>query len=216
MKKIPQRMCVSCRERKNKSELVRVVLLPDGTIEVDPTGKMAGRGAYVCKSKECLDAAIKAQRIEKSLNGKADDMITERISEMIGRESDRIGDPESGSGTGEEKTNRNGKPSSEEKILSFLGLANKAGQVVSGADAVSAASGKNTVFLFIASEDAAQGTVRLLTRISADKGIPLYRFSTKSRLGSKLGKRDRAAIAVTDKNFSTRLAELLNEHILNK
>ena len=67
MKKIPQRMCVSCRTRKNKKELLRVVLMPDGQVTVDPTGKKPGRGAYVCKNNECLTQAVKAHRFDKGL-----------------------------------------------------------------------------------------------------------------------------------------------------
>ncbi|WP_438318626.1 RNase P modulator RnpM [Candidatus Caldatribacterium sp. SIUC1] len=55
MKKVPIRMCLSCRERKEKKFLVRVVRTLQGTLEVDPTGKRAGRGAYVCPVPECVE-----------------------------------------------------------------------------------------------------------------------------------------------------------------
>lgn len=55
MKKVPIRMCLSCRERKEKKALIRIVRTPQGTLEVDPTGKRAGRGAYVCPSWECVE-----------------------------------------------------------------------------------------------------------------------------------------------------------------
>jgi predicted RNA-binding protein YlxR (DUF448 family) len=67
VKKIPQRMCVTCRIRRNKSEFIRVVLLPDGQAALDPTGKKPGRGAYVCRDRNCLTQAIKAHRLEKGL-----------------------------------------------------------------------------------------------------------------------------------------------------
>ncbi len=53
-KKIPMRMCIACREMKPKQEMTRVVKNADGEIFADPTGKAAGRGAYVCSSPECL------------------------------------------------------------------------------------------------------------------------------------------------------------------
>ncbi len=53
-KKIPMRMCIGCREMKPKRELIRVVKTPEGEIKLDTTGKLNGRGAYVCPSKECL------------------------------------------------------------------------------------------------------------------------------------------------------------------
>lgn len=80
MKKIPQRMCVSCRTRKNKKDLLRVVLMPDGQVTVDPTGKKPGRGAYVCKSRECLAQAVKAHRFDKGLKTQ---VPTELIDELL-------------------------------------------------------------------------------------------------------------------------------------
>lgn len=215
MKKIPQRLCVSCRERRNKSDLIRVVLLADGRVEVDPTGKMPGRGAYVCRNNECLEAACKAHRIEKSLKGISQEGMSDQLKAVMDQaetrnttsrkpESDLLGS------SGSAHTHKN---VTEDKILSFLGLATRAGQVVSGADAVSAASGKKKVFLFIVADDAAEGTLRLLKRISEDKGIPLRRFSGKNKLGLCLGKRDRAVVAITDKNFADQLIRLLNEYV---
>lgn len=66
-KKIPMRMCTGCGEMKPKRELVRVVRSPEGEISLDLTGKKSGRGAYVCRSAECLKKAQKTKRIERSL-----------------------------------------------------------------------------------------------------------------------------------------------------
>lgn len=59
-KKIPMRMCTGCREMKPKATLMRVVRTPEGEIKLDRTGKLNGRGAYVCKSVECLRKAQKS------------------------------------------------------------------------------------------------------------------------------------------------------------
>ena len=53
-KKIPMRMCIACREMKPKQEMTRVVKNADGEIFADPTGKAAGRGAYICSAEACL------------------------------------------------------------------------------------------------------------------------------------------------------------------
>ncbi len=66
-KKQPQRMCVSCRTRRDKRDLVRVTLKDDGTLVCDPTGKMPGRGAYLCKDEKCIKIELKAHRISKGL-----------------------------------------------------------------------------------------------------------------------------------------------------
>jgi Predicted nucleic-acid-binding protein implicated in transcription termination len=67
-KKIPLRMCLGCQEMKPKKELIRVVRSADsGEIRIDQTGKLAGRGAYICKNLECFEKAYKAKRLEKAL-----------------------------------------------------------------------------------------------------------------------------------------------------
>lgn len=66
-KKIPQRQCMGCRERKAKREMIRVVRCPDGAVNLDFGGKMNGRGAYICPDPECLKKAIRAKSLERSL-----------------------------------------------------------------------------------------------------------------------------------------------------
>ena len=65
-KKIPERKCLGCMESFPKSSLVRVVRSPEGAISLDLTGKKSGRGAYICKSAECLKKAVKAKRLERT------------------------------------------------------------------------------------------------------------------------------------------------------
>ncbi len=65
-KKIPMRMCTGCREMKPKKELIRVVKTVDGEIKLDTTGKLNGRGAYICKSPECLKKARKANALSRA------------------------------------------------------------------------------------------------------------------------------------------------------
>ncbi|MDI3530899.1 MAG: uncharacterized protein PWP60_748 [Candidatus Atribacteria bacterium] len=65
-RRIPLRMCVGCRERKPKKELIRIVKTPQGELLVDDTGKKAGRGAYVCPKPECV-AGINLKGISQAL-----------------------------------------------------------------------------------------------------------------------------------------------------
>ena len=65
-KKVPMRMCVGCREMKPKKELLRVVRPPEGVVSIDVTGRKPGRGAYVCRSAECLKRAIKQKQLERA------------------------------------------------------------------------------------------------------------------------------------------------------
>ena len=80
MKKKPQRSCVSCRTVRDKSDLLRVVVTPEGDVRYDPTGKLAGRGAYLCRNEECITAELKkAAKLSKGLKKPLND---EEIKEL--------------------------------------------------------------------------------------------------------------------------------------
>jgi len=66
-RKIPLRMCVGCRGRDDKRNLLRVVRTPEHQVVIDPTGKRAGRGAYICPRVECLRKAVKSKALERAL-----------------------------------------------------------------------------------------------------------------------------------------------------
>ena len=66
-KKIPMRMCVGCREMKEKRQLVRVVRSESGGALLDLTGKMNDRGAYVCPDPECLRKAVRSRALDRAL-----------------------------------------------------------------------------------------------------------------------------------------------------
>lgn len=67
-KKIPVRLCLGCNEGHPKKELIRIVKNKEGEISVDMTGKKAGRGAYICNKKECLDKLEKNKRLSKAFS----------------------------------------------------------------------------------------------------------------------------------------------------
>lgn len=72
-KHIPIRQCVACRTARPKRELLRVVIDANGAISLDPTGKKAGRGAYVCRSRQCLEQAIRGHKLDRSLKNRVDE-----------------------------------------------------------------------------------------------------------------------------------------------
>ncbi|OPX86224.1 MAG: hypothetical protein A4E53_03134 [Pelotomaculum sp. PtaB.Bin104] len=83
VKKIPQRMCVGCQEMKPKKELIRVVRTPEETIEIDPTGKRSGRGAYICPDEACFLKALKAKRFEKALKCPISSEIIDELGKKL-------------------------------------------------------------------------------------------------------------------------------------
>ena len=82
-KKIPMRMCVGCREMKPKRELIRVVRSQDGNVTVAFTGKAEGRGAYVGRSVECLERAIKTRGLDRALEHKIEDTVFLQLKEEL-------------------------------------------------------------------------------------------------------------------------------------
>ena len=83
MKKIPMRMCTGCHEMKPKKELIRVVKTPEGEIKVDFTGKLNGRGAYICKNAECFEKAQKQKALARAFECQiTDEVYAELIKEI--------------------------------------------------------------------------------------------------------------------------------------
>lgn len=78
-KKLPERMCVGCQKIRSKREMIRIVKSPDGEFSVDSTGKKSGRGAYICPNVDCLDAAIKGHKLEKSFRCSITDDTYEKL-----------------------------------------------------------------------------------------------------------------------------------------
>lgn len=85
-KKIPVRRCVGCGEHFPKNTLVRVLRTPSGEILLDLTGKMSGRGAYLCKSDICLKRARKSGKIASSLECAIPDAVYDRLESEICRD----------------------------------------------------------------------------------------------------------------------------------
>lgn len=81
--KVPLRQCTGCREMKSKKELLRVLLTPEGEITLDATGRKNGRGAYLCRSRDCLEKAIKNHGLERSLKTSIPAEIYEELKEEL-------------------------------------------------------------------------------------------------------------------------------------
>ncbi len=81
---IPTRMCIGCRERKNKDEFIRITKLPDdGTVIIDKNGKSPGRGAYLCKNMKCLKGTIKKQKLNRALKTPIPQDLIYELEEII-------------------------------------------------------------------------------------------------------------------------------------
>ena len=79
-KKIPQRQCMGCREKKAKRDMIRVVRTTEGTVSLDFSGKLNGRGAYVCPDMECLKKAQKSRSLERCLEMEIPQEVYDRLT----------------------------------------------------------------------------------------------------------------------------------------
>ena len=83
MKKIPLRTCMGCNEKRPKKELIRIVKNKDGLISIDRTGKLDGRGAYICDNIQCLEKVIKSKKLEKIFDITISSEIYENLRGVI-------------------------------------------------------------------------------------------------------------------------------------
>ncbi len=82
-KSVPMRTCIACREMKPKKEMTRVVRTADGDIFADPTGKAAGRGAYICNEPACLKKLGDKKLLNRAFSANVDESVYRGVEENI-------------------------------------------------------------------------------------------------------------------------------------
>jgi len=87
-KKIPERKCLGCGAKKQKNQLVRVVRTKDGSVTLDKTGKVSGRGAYICPDINCYNKARKAKRFENNLEIAIPDTVYDSLAQQLSAEEE--------------------------------------------------------------------------------------------------------------------------------
>ena len=83
LKNMPQRTCLGCSIKKDKRDLHRIVINKENEVNVDLTGKMQGRGTYICNNIECLEKAIKTKKLDRALNKNFSEEIYNKLKEII-------------------------------------------------------------------------------------------------------------------------------------
>lgn len=84
VKKQRPRTCVGCGEESPKRTLLRVVRAPDGNVRYDPTGRANGRGAYVCASLSCVEAAKKKKSLSRALKAEVPESVYDELAALCG------------------------------------------------------------------------------------------------------------------------------------
>jgi predicted RNA-binding protein YlxR (DUF448 family) len=86
-KRLAIRSCVVCRSATAKGDLLRIVRTADGVVKIDPTGKASGRGAYICRSADCIAGAIKRKRLDRALRTAVPAGIYEELNALASEQA---------------------------------------------------------------------------------------------------------------------------------
>lgn len=184
----PQRSCLGCRETRDRDRLIRFVLSPQGDVVPDLDAKLPGRGAYTCISSRCLEVAVKQRLFNRAFKSDvkvlAPDGMVALVSHLM-----------------------------RERILGYLGLANRAGQVISGSSLVcDAMRGNNKPGLVLVAVDVSGSIGEKIISLAALHQVRTEKVMTKEEFGAILGKSLRSAVAVRQGGFIVRLVSVIERY----
>jgi predicted RNA-binding protein YlxR (DUF448 family)/ribosomal protein L30E len=171
----PERTCIGCRGAFPKDEVVRILAGPAGPV-IDYREKLPGRAAYVCPRPDCIRAALAKGQLARSLRRPVPHLTEEEFLSML-------------------------TAAVREKLSSLLSMAVKAGRLVSGYSAVDDALRKGTVALLVFADDISDGT-REKIELHAGGSVKRITLSTKSELGTMVGRELAGVAAIVEKGFA--------------
>jgi len=180
-KEKPQRSCLGCRETRDKERLLRFVLSPQDEVLPDLDSRLPGRGAYTCISSRCLESALQQRQFNRAFKREVSSMPAEQLTGLVARLM-------------------------RERILGCLGMANRAGKIISGGALVSdAIRGKIKPGLILVAADVSESIGKKIVVLADVHRIRCERVLTKDDFGAILGKAPRSAVAVRQGGFVVRL-----------
>lgn len=184
----PQRSCLGCRTSKDKKLLLRFVQTPEMEILPDLEFRLPGRGAYTCVNRACLAAAINQRQFKRSFKHEVSVMPAEEFIEYVRQQL-------------------------HSRIVGLIGLANKAGLIISGGSMVTdALKSKKKPGLVIVAADVSEAIGSKIIQIAAIKNVQRQTVLTKDDFGIILGKAPRSAIAVTSGGFVVQLVKAIDRY----
>jgi predicted RNA-binding protein YlxR (DUF448 family) len=184
----PQRSCLGCRQSRDRDALIRFVLSPQGELVTDIEAKLPGRGAYTCVSRTCLQAAIKQRQFSRAFKR---EVITATPDEVVVQVDGSM----------------------QRRILGYLGLANKAGQVISGGSLVSdAIRGGHKPGLILVAADVSEAIGEKIELLATVHHIVCFRIMNKDDFGAILGKAPRSAVAIRAGGFVAQLTHEIERY----
>ena len=184
----PQRSCLGCRETRDKEHLIRFVLSPEGEVLPDLDARLPGRGAYTCISARCLETVVRQRLFNRAFKREVSHLPVEEMVALVGNLM-------------------------RERILGYLGLANRAGKIISGSSLVSdAIRGKIKPGLILVAVDVSKAIGEKVDVLAAVHKIRSERILTKDDIGAILGKAPRSALAVRHGGFVVRLVSEIERY----
>jgi uncharacterized protein len=185
-KEVPQRTCIGCRKSFDKNTLLRFVRAPDGQVVPDIKNKLPGRGAYTCLKSTCIHLASERKQFARAFK-----------NDVLGIDPGQL--------QAEIITVM------EDRIASYLALANKAGKVVSGSDLVADVLKRKQqgAKLVLLATDISEDIGSKIRYLAEHNGVPHLTIFNKDRFGDLLGKGLRSVVVIQDDGF----IETLNKEI---
>jgi predicted RNA-binding protein YlxR (DUF448 family)/ribosomal protein L7Ae-like RNA K-turn-binding protein len=184
----PQRSCLGCRQAREKDSLIRFVLSPQGEVLPDIESRLPGRGAYTCISDHCLRAALKQRQFSRAFK---QEVVTVSPDEMTGQIASIM----------------------HGRILGYIGLANRAGKVISGGSMVSdAIRGGNKPALVLVAQDVSPSIGDKIVTLAAVHRVACINILTKDDFGAILGKAPRSAVAIKSGGFVVQLTHEIERY----
>ena len=177
----PQRSCLGCRQAREKGSLIRFVLSPHGEVVPDIESKLPGRGAYTCISEQCLLTALKQRQFSRAFKR---EVVTLPPDELVGLVASIM----------------------HGRILGYIGLANRAGNVISGGSMVSDAIRSNQKpGLVLLATDVSPSIGDKIVSLAGVHRMACIHIMTKDDFGAILGKAPRSAVAIKTSGFVVQL-----------
>lgn len=184
----PQRSCLGCRSIHDKDQLIRFVLSPQDEVVPDIDTRLPGRGSYTCINSECLTTAIKQRMFNRAFKREVTVLFAPDMIALVGRLM-------------------------RDRIIGYLGLANKSGKVISGGSLVSdAIRGKVKPGLILVATDVSENIGEKIVVLAGVHGIRCECLLTKDDFGSILGKAPRSAVAIRSGGFVIQIANEIKRY----
>lgn len=173
---------------KDKTLLLRFVQTPEMEILPDLDNRLPGRGAYTCINRKCLAVAVEQRQFKRSFKHDVSVMPSEQLVEHVRQQL-------------------------YSRIISLIGLANKAGMIISGGSMVSdALKGRTRPGLVLVASDVSEAIGEKISHSAAAHNVVCRMIVTKDDFGNILGKAPRSAIAVTSGGFVAQLLKAIDRY----